>query len=402
MIYQYVAYNSKGEVVKGKLNADGDQAANDLLDYAGYNAITLKPYTSFFNTDFFTDQFSQVKPTDVILLFRQLAMLLESGTDIAASLDLLQQQVASSRLRKILTEVVGDVREGSQLSEGLEKHPKVFPDVYCKMISVGEQSGDLETVLRQVAEYMEKSIVTAKQTKGALMMPGITAAIAVIVILLMIMFILPSFSKMFDSMGVALPGAVKFLIDLGVFLKGNALIVVAGVLIAVVAAWAYVRTPGGRYKFDKLSLKIPLVGRIRHLTELARFCRSMALLFNSGLPLPEIMMLASKSSGNKVISEALVEVHEDMVKGEGLSGPMAKNKLFLPMLVQMTRVGEESGSLDRTLVAVANTFETEAQDKMKSVIGLIQPAMTVAIGGVVGMIAVTLMSAMTKMYEGFG
>ena len=402
MIYEYVAYNTKGEVVKGKLTADGDAAANDLLEYAGYNAITLKQYTPFFSADFLTDQFSQVKPSDVILLFRQLAMLLESGTDIAASLDLLQQQVSSSRLKKVLAEIVSDVREGSQLSEGLEKHPKIFPDVYCKMISVGEQSGDLETVLRQVAEYMEKSIATAKQTKGALMMPCITGTIAIIVILLMIMFILPSFSKMFDSMGVALPGAAQFLIDLGEVFKEHALLIIAGVLIAIVAALAYVKTPRGRYNFDKLVLKIPLVGRIKHLSELARFCRSMALLFNSGLPLPEIMMLASRSSGNKVISEALEVVHDDMVKGEGVSGPMAKNKLFLPMLVQMTKVGEESGSLDKTLVAVANSFETEAEDKMKSAIGLIQPAMTAAIGGVVGLVAVTLMSAMSAMYEGFG
>jgi type IV pilus assembly protein PilC len=402
MIYQYVAYNAKGEVVKGKLTADGDQAANDLLDYAGYNAITLKPYSPFFTADFLTDQFSQVKPADVILLFRQLAMLLESGTDIAASLDLLQQQVSSARLRKVLAGIVSDVREGSQLSEGLEKYPKIFPDVYCKMIAVGEQSGDLEIVLRQVADYMEKSIATAKQTKGALMMPCITGTIAFLVILLMIMFILPSFSKMFDSMGVELPGAAKFLIDLGVVLKENILMIVIGVLIAFVAVWAYIRTPRGRYNRDKLLLKIPLVGRVKHLSELARFCRSMALLFNSGLPLPEIILLASRSSGNKVIADALMEVHEGMVKGEGVSAPMAKNKMFLPMLVQMTKVGEESGSLDKTLVAVANSFETEAEDRMKSLISLIQPAMTAVIGGVVGLIAVTLMSAMTKMYEGFG
>jgi type II secretory pathway component PulF len=187
-----------------------------------------------------------------------------------------------------------------------------------------------------------------------------------------------------------------------VVLKENILMIVIGVLIAFVAVWAYIRTPRGRYNRDKLLLKIPLVGRVKHLSELARFCRSMALLFNSGLPLPEIILLASRSSGNKVIADALMEVHEGMVKGEGVSAPMAKNKMFLPMLVQMTKVGEESGSLDKTLVAVANSFETEAEDRMKSLISLIQPAMTAVIGGVVGLIAVTLMSAMTKMYEGFG
>ncbi len=398
MIYQYVAYNSKGEVVKGKLTADNDQAANELLDYAGFKAINLKPYTPFFTMGSLSSQFTQVKPTDIILLYRQLAMLLDSGTDIAAALDLLQQQVSNGALSKVLGEVVADVRGGSQLSLSLEKHPKIFPSVYCKLISVGEQSGDLETVLRQVADYMEKEMTTSKQTKGALMMPAITSVIAVIVILLMIMFILPSFSGMYESLGAELPAVAKFLVNLGEGMKANGLYIFIGLVIAAVVGYVYVKTPRGRYNLDKLLFKLPLMGRIRLLSELARFCRSMALLFNSGLPLPEIMLLASRSSGNKVMSEALMEVHADMVKGEGLSGPMAKNSLFLPMMVQMVKVGEETGSLDTTLIAVSNSFETEAEDKMKNLIGLIQPTMTIIIGGVVGLVAMTLMSAMTSMY----
>ena len=143
MIYQYVAYNARGEVVKGRLSATNDQGASELLDYAGYRAISLKPYTPFFSMDSLSSQLFTVKPTEVILLYRQLAMLLESGTDIAASLDLLSQQVSNRALRKVMAEVVGEVRGGSQLSTSLEKHPKVFPTVYCRLIGVGEQSGDL-------------------------------------------------------------------------------------------------------------------------------------------------------------------------------------------------------------------------------------------------------------------
>jgi type IV pilus assembly protein PilC len=293
---------------------------------------------------------------------------------------------------------VADVRGGTQLSASLEKHPKIFPDVYCKLISVGEQSGDLETVLRRVADYMEREEANAKQTKGALMMPAFTAVAAVVVVLLMIMFILPSFSGIYDALGVELPSMVRMLVSAGEAGKENGLYILIGMLVFVAAAFFYIKTPGGRYNLDKLLLKLPLIGRVRHLNELARFCRSMALLFNSGLPLPEIMMLSSRSSGNKVIAEALFQVHEDMVQGEGLSGPMAKNKLFLPMMVQMVKVGEETGSLDKTLIAVANSYETEAEDKMKSIIGLIPPTLTIVIGGIVGLVAMTLMSAMTAMY----
>jgi type IV pilus assembly protein PilC len=399
MIYQYVAYNTSGEVVKGKLSAGSDQGASDLLDYAGYKAISLKPYTPFFSMDSLSSQLYAVKPTDVILFYRQLAMLLESGTDIAASLDLLSQQVQNRALKKVLNEVVSDVRGGNQLSVGLEKHPKIFPPVYCRLISVGEQSGDLETVLRQVANYMEKELTTSKQTKSALMMPAITAVIAVIVVTLMIMFILPSFSKMYDSLGIELPGVVQLLVTAGEKGKEYGMYILLGVIILIVVSYLYVKTPRGRYLMDKMLLKIPVMGRIRQLSELSRFCRSMALLFNSGLPLPEIMLLSAKSSGNKVMSEALANVHADMVKGEGLSGPMAKNSLFLPMMVQMVKVGEETGSLDNTLNAVSNSFETEVEDRMRSAISLIQPTMTLIIGGIVGLIAMTLMSAMTTMYS---
>lgn len=398
MIYQYVAYNIKGEVVKGKLTAANDQGANELLEYAGYKAISLRPYTPFFSADFLVSQLYQVKPGEIILLYRQLAMLLESGTDITASLDLLQQQVSNRALRKVLGEVVVEVRGGSQLSTVLEKHPKIFPSVYCRLLGVGEQSGELETILRQVAAYMEKEINTAKQTKGALMMPMITAVIAFIVILLMILFILPSFAGMYDSLGVELPGIVKALVTLGEKGKENGLYIFIGIIALGFIIYLYLKTPKGRYNYDRLLLKIPLMGRVRHLNELARFCRSMSLLFNSGLPLPEIIQLSSRGSGNKVIAEALMEVHDEMVKGEGLSGPMSKNSLFLPMMVQMVKVGEETGRLDATLNAVASTYETEAEDKMKSVIALIQPTMTLVIGGVVGLVAMTLMSAMTAMY----
>jgi len=402
MDYQYVAYNVKGEVVKGKLSAMNDQAANELLDYAGYKAISLKPYTPFFSSDTLVSQLYQIKPAEIILLYRQMAMLLESGTDIAASLDLLQQQVTNRALKKVLSEIVTEVRGGSQLSVGLEKHPKVFPSLYSRLISVGEQSGDLEMVLRQVADYMEKEIATTKQVKGALMMPAITAVIAIGVITLLIMFILPSFTGLYTSLGVELPAIAKVLITMGEKGKEHGLIITLGIVAFAAIIYFYVKTPAGRYNWDKMLLKLPLIGRVRLLSEIARFCRSISLLYHSGLPLTEIMSLAVKGSSNKVMAEALSQVHADMIKGEGLSGPMTKNKLFLPMMVQMVKVGEETGSLDTTLLAVANSYETEADDRIKTMIGLIQPTMTLVIGGVVGLIAMTLMSAMTAMYgQGF-
>ncbi len=223
MVYKYVAYNEKGELVKGKLSAATEEAATELLDYAGYQAISLRLYVPFFNMDKLLSSLSPVKPTEIILLYRQLAMLLESGTDIAASLDLLHEQAANRTLKKILGEVASDVRSGNQLSTALLKHPKAFSTTYCQLLGVGEQSGNLETVLNQVADYMEKETATAKETKSALMMPAITAVIAVAVIGLLIIFILPSLAGMYESLGTELPPIALMLITLGEQAKSNAL-----------------------------------------------------------------------------------------------------------------------------------------------------------------------------------
>ncbi len=402
MVYQYVAYNTSGQVVKGKVSAASDEAATELLGFAGYQPISLKVYIPFFNMDKLTDSLYSVKPTEIILLYRQLAMLLESGTDIAASLDLLQEQSSNRALKKVLHEVVSDVRGGNQLSKVLEKYPKIFSPMYCRLLSVGEQSGNLEALLRQVADYMEKEATTGKETKSALMMPVITAVIAVIVIGLMVMYILPSFVGLYSALGADLPPIASMLITVGEMAKSNGVYVFLALLVIAAAVFLYIKTPGGRYQYDKLLLRIPLMGRVRLLTELARYCRSLSLMFHAGMALNDVMTLTIQSSGNKVLAAALTEVQKGMVKGEGLSKPMSKNKLFLPMMVQMVKVGEETGSLDVTLVAVARSYETEAEDKMHSMIALIQPAMTIGIGGVVGLIAMTLMSAMTSMYgQGF-
>lgn len=402
MTFKYVAYNAGGELVKGKLSTSNEETANELLDYAGYRIISLQPYVPFFSPDKLIAELFPVKPAEIILLYQQLAMLLESGTDISSSIDLLRQQTTSRALRKVLGEVLSDIREGNPLSAALIKHPKVFPPTYSHLLGIGEQSGDLETVLRQVADYMEQEISTAKEVKGALMMPVITAIIAVVVIGLMITFILPSFGDLYTSLGAELPASAKMMITLGENIRGNGLFVLLGIAAIVGLGVAYIRTPRGRYQWDSLLLNLPVVGRISHLTEIARYCRTMSLLFHAGLPLTEIMSLAIRSSRNKVTVKSLTEIQEDMVKGEGLAGPMSKNKFFLPMLVQMVRVGEETGNLDITLLAVAKSYEAEASNRIHAAVALIQPAMTLLIGGVVGGIALTLMSAMTAMYgEGF-
>ena len=398
MVYQYVAYNEKGVVVKGKLPAADEEAATDLLGYAGYQAISLKPYVPFLNTEKLSASFLRVKPTEIVLMYRQMAMLLESGIDIVSSLELLQEQSVNRALKKVLGEIIADLRGGNQLSRALGKHPRVFPPIYCRLLSVGEQSGDLETVLKQVADYMEKEITTAKETKSALMYPAITFVVTIVVIAVLVTFVLPGFGSLYSSLGAELPTSAQILIDLANKVQSYWMYLMLAVFAIAGLAYIYIRTPGGRYKWDKLVLRLPIVGRVSHLSELARCCRSMSLLIHAGLPLTEAMPLLIQGSNNRVLTKALINVQQDMIKGEGLSRPMAKSKLFLPMMVQMVRVGEETGNLDVTLLSVARSYEAEAEDKTRTLIALIPPTMTLIIGAVIGLVALSLVSAMYSMY----
>jgi type IV pilus assembly protein PilC len=216
----------------------------------------------------------------------------------------------------------------------------------------------------------------------------------------MLTVVLPTFAGLYTSLGAQMPFMMQIMLDLGDLLRRYALYIVALIVIAVIAFIAYTKTARGRYNWDNLSLKFPLVGRVNHLNELATMSRSVAVLFKSGLPLTEILPLVIRSCNNKVIQGALMNIRDDMLGGEGLSRPMAKYPIFLPMLVQMVRVGEETGNLDSTLQSVAQSYEAEADDRMKTLIGMIQPVMTIIIGVVVAIMAVSLVSAMYSMYQG--
>jgi len=398
MVYQYVACNEGGEIVKGKLSAANEESATDLLSYAGYRLINLKPFVPFFSLDKISTRFSQIKSADIILFFRQLALLLESGINITIALELLQDQASNHSFKKVLSEVTSDIRSGNQLSVALGKHPGIFSTICCRSMSVGEQTGGIETMLRQIADYMEKEIVARKDIKSALTYPVIALVVTVIMIGVMVVFVLPAFSNLYDSLGAELPAMTRLLLDFSGMFRSNIIYIMLALLIGGGSAFAYMRTAEGKYKWHKLALKLPLVGPVNHLNELARVCRNISQLFHAGLPLTEIMPLVIQGSENKVIANALADVQQGMLKGEGLSRPMSKNAIFLPMMVQMVKVGEETGNLDTSLFAVAQNYEAEVQDKTRALIALIQPVMTLGIAVVVGFIALSLVSAMYSVY----
>jgi type IV pilus assembly protein PilC len=380
------------------LTATSEAAAIELLGYSGYQVVNLSEMRRRLDLSWLTGRFTRIKSTEIILFYRQLALLLNSGIDIVKALELLQVQTSSRRLAMALGDVIAELQGGSRLSAALSKHPELFAKTSCRLLQIGEESGSFETTLKHLADYLEKEAIAAKGIKNALMYPAVAMVVTVIVVGILLTFVLPAFGELYEALGTELPAMAKIFIGAGDFFSSVAVYMLLIIIIAIVGAVAYLRTPGGKYWINNLSLRLPLIGRVVHLKELARACRSISLLFYAGLPMPEIIHLTSQASNNVVINEAFENVEEDMLKGEGLAGPMEKNPIFLPLMVQMVKIGEETGELDTNLEAVAQNYEVEAEDKTRSLIGLLQPTLTVIIGLVVGLIALSLTSAMYSVY----
>lgn len=400
MDYRYVGCTEDRKLVKGTLAAASQEVAEKVLAAQGYHIFDVKPVSAFMPSRerMLPSLFSKIKPQVIITFSRQLALLLESGNDIIASLELLQVQSSNNHFKGIIGEVMSNLRGGSRFSAALGKHSKTFSNIYVQAVSVGEQSGNLEKTLRQVADYMDKDVKASKGIKNALRYPMLISVVAFAVIGVLVTFVLPSFTDLYSSLGVELPTMTRVILSTMTWLSsyGPYLMVVA--LLIMVLVYLYTRTPNGRLLKDRLVLKIPVMGQVSHFNELIRCCRSMSILYQAGLSMTEIMSMAIRNSNNLIIKNVLTQVQQDVIRGESLSLSMAKSDYFLPMMVQMVSVGETSGNLDVTLLAAAENYETEAEDKMRSLIGFIQPAITLGIGVVVALVALSLVTAMYSVY----
>ena len=391
MNYAYISYTENNEIVKGVVSASSAQDAEEMLTKAGYHIVNLKRIVPFLpSLGKYFPFISRVKTKEVITFSRQLALLIESGGAITHSLELLQKQPTTKGLSRVLGEVVSDLRGGSTLSAALDMHPEVFPPIFRKMVGVGEKTGELPVVLRNLADHVEKESAVAKKLKSALTYPAIILIVGIVVVAVIVSVVLPPLVGLFASLGSELPAVTRALLAVASFLTDYGLYVLLGLLGLALMVIAYIKSRDGRYQWDKIRLNLPLVGRLALIGELSRCCRSLAMLFHAGLPLPEVLRLTNQASGNQVVARALSEVEYDMIRGEGLSRPMSRNNIFLPLMVEMVRIGEETGNLDNTLMTVAESYEVELEDRMRTILALIEPVMTVLMGLVIAFIAMSV------------
>lgn len=389
MNYSYVAYTEGKKMVKGKLAAIDEKAAIDMLTTVGYHVVSIKPESRLL-PDLSRFLQAPVKKEALVLFSRQLALLLEAGVGIISALELLQSQTSDKTLKTVLSRVIDDLRAGRSFSAALAQHQHAFPPIYSRMIGVGEHTGALESVLRSLADHIEREMTAMGKLKQALMYPALVALMTVVVGIVMIFVLLPPVTKMFAALGGKLPITTRLLISSMDYVMDYGLYLIVGLVALAVLLFLFFRTSRGRYIRDSILLRIPMLGRLLHLTELARCCRNLSLLFRSGLPMTEVVKLTTQATGNAVIVEALKQVEYDMMRGRGLSAPMRQRKVFLPLMVEMTKVGEETGALDETLTVVAENFQIEADRRTQTVLGMIEPVMTIIIGGAVGFLALSV------------
>jgi len=393
LAYRYVAFTPSGEQVRGSIDAPTEDVAERALWDWGYKIVTLRRSWAAPQLDKILPTLFSIKTQEIITFCRQMATLVESGIAVLPALELLGRQ-ARPRLRRVLEDVVQAIKQGASFSDALKEHPQVFPPIFGRMIAIGERTGNLEMVLRQLAEHMEKEQAIIKRVRGAMAYPAFVMLLAVGVVGILVTTALPPLLGLFDEFGAQPPLPTRILLGVSHFATTYKLHMAVG-LVAVVGMGAlYIRQPSGRRQLDYLLLRLPLFGPITRLSNASRFSRTMAILLRAGLPLSEVMDLIIHTTQNRILNESMEEVRDKLLRGEGLSKPLAGSKMFPPMLVQMVEVGEETGTLDSNLETMAEFYAREVDERINTLTAMIEPAMTLVMGGIVAFIAISIIMPM--------
>lgn len=334
---------------------------------------------------------AKVKDKDMVVFTRQFATMIDAGLPLVQALDILSTQVENKSFGKVLAQVKVDVESGSTYADALKKHPRVFSELYGNMVAAGEAGGILDTILNRLAAYIEKAMKLKKKVKGAMVYPAVVTSIAVLVIAVIMIFVVPTFSKMFTQMGGTLPLPTRIVINLSNFIAGIGGLLVAGAIVAIVVFIVQVRrTEKGKHIIDKILLRLPIFGMLINKVAVAKFTRTLGTLVSSGVPILDGLEITAKTSGNKVIEYAIMEVRKGVVGGKTLAEPITKAKVFPPMVTHMIAVGESTGALDAMLGKIADFYDDEVDASVSNLTAMMEPMLMVFLGTTVGFIVIAM------------
>jgi type IV pilus assembly protein PilC len=394
--YRYTALAPDGKTVKGKIEAATVKGAMASLVDQSFDVKALKQRRSVLQ---FEITRKKLKLADVMHVSRQLAAFTRAGVPLPDAIQVIEEDVTHKGLKNVLTAVRGELRTGETFSGALRPYSSLFPPFYVDMIRAAELAGTLDIVLEDMSNYIERDLEARQKIKSALTYPIIILISAIGTVLFLGIYIMPKFVAFFASFHAKLPLPTRMLIRMTDFLRSGWYVLAAGGIALFVLAALAVRTKPGRNFRDRALLKVPAIGRVIQYSIIERFCRLLSALTDAGVPLPEAMTVLARGSSNTAFESGLNEVRTAMLRGEGIARPIAATGLFPGAVVQMIRVGENTGTLDTQLQNAAKYYGRELEHKIKRLTTLFEPAVIVFMGVVVGFVAIAMISAMYGIYN---
>ncbi len=342
----------------------------------------------------------KVKDKDVIIFTRQFSTMIDAGLPLVQALDILAGQAQNKAFASVIRQIKGEVEGGSTYADALKKHPKVFDELYANMVAAGEAGGILDTVLNRLAAYMEKTVKLKRKVKGAMTYPIVVSLVAVAVITIIMVYVVPTFSQMFISMGGNLPAPTKVVVAISHFLGGKGGLMLLGLIVALsIAFFQFRKTAKGRLVTDGMFIKLPIFGILLLKVAVAKFTRTLGTLVSSGVPILEGLEITAKTAGNKVVENSVVRVKNAVQEGKTLAEPLSTEKVFPSMVTQMISVGESAGALDSMLNKIADFYDDEVDAAVSSLTSMIEPLMMVFLGGAVGFIVIAMYLPIFKIMQ---
>lgn len=342
-------------------------------------------------------QSKKIKLKDISLFCKQMSVMLESGIPLNNAVDIIEQQATSKNLKSSLKVVSKSLKEGSQLSKAMLDQEGMFPDLLIRMVQAGEKTGKLDEVLEKMSEHYTKELKTSRQIQGAMIYPAVLAFLAVAAVLALLYVVIPSFSGIFEQSGMAMPLPTRIVLAASNFVRSSWYILFGVTGILVFLFLRYRSTEAGRYQLDRLKLNLPVIKGPMQKIVTARFASTLAILTSAGIPLVEAIESAAATTNNAVVIEKMKIANEGLQKGERLTGMITATGLFPPMMLSMVKIGEESGSLESMLVKTSDYYEEELETAIKQLLSLLEPAMIIVMGVIIGGIVASVMLPMFEL-----
>jgi len=389
-VFEWSGKTAKGLVESGEITANSKEDVVAQLRRKNITATLVKPKTKSAALGKLSFG-GGVNDKDIVVFTRQFATMIDAGLPLVQALDILSTQVENKTMARSLTIIKEDVESGATYADALRKHPKVFSDLYANMVAAGESGGILDTILNRLANYIEKAMKLKKKVKGAMIYPIVVSTIAVAVIAVIMIFVVPTFSKMFTQMGGTLPMPTLIVMKISGFLAGLGGMILGILMVAAVVAFKQIRkVEKGQAVTDRIFLKLPIFGIMLRKVAVAKFTRTLGTLISSGVPILDGLEITAKTAGNKVIEYAVMEIRQAVSEGKTIAEPLMKSGVFPPMVTHMISVGESTGALDAMLSKIADFYDDEVDNAVSNLTAMMEPMLMVFLGGSVGFIVIAM------------